>query len=229
MSMSNEMKLEDRFDHLGKAMQAAWSRVKKVQTRMWSDWMAIGEGLMEGRNWAMRVAGVNTPQGRGYVVAYAEWLMRYKVNDMDKSVRAKLLKIMEERAAVEEWRQTLPQSDRMKVNNPDVTWRRFVAATKVAVPKPRSKEAGRAQAEIDQGRERIEELEQELAGLRDEPRVDTVRRLLAEMSNEEWTALRDAEDKRRAPEKVRIKPKGRRTPDDLRAELDARKTNGPEA
>jgi hypothetical protein len=45
--------------------------------------------------------------GRGCVTAFSEWLRRYKVDDMDKSDRAKLLQLMEERLAVEEWRATL--------------------------------------------------------------------------------------------------------------------------
>ena len=79
------MNVNENLDRIGKAMQAAWSRVKKAQSRMWGEWMTIGEGLLEGRNWAMQVSGVNRPEGRGYVTAYAEWLRRYRVDDMDKS------------------------------------------------------------------------------------------------------------------------------------------------
>jgi len=40
----------------------------------------------------------------GYVTAFGEWLKRYRVDDMGKSDRAKLLQLTEERPAVEEWR-----------------------------------------------------------------------------------------------------------------------------
>jgi hypothetical protein len=40
---------EQKPDQIGRAMQAAWARVKKAQTRMWGDWMTIGDGLLEGR------------------------------------------------------------------------------------------------------------------------------------------------------------------------------------
>lgn len=53
-------------------MMLAWQRVKKTQARMWGEWMTIGEGLLEGRRWAMQMAGTNKPEGKGYVVAYAE-------------------------------------------------------------------------------------------------------------------------------------------------------------
>jgi hypothetical protein len=121
----------DNLDRIGKAMMAAWGRVKKAQTRMWGEWMTIGEGLLEGRNWAMRQAGVNKPEGKGYVMAYAEWLKRYRVDDMDKSDRAKLLQIMEERPGVEEWRATLTDWERRNLNNPVVVWRKWTAATRV--------------------------------------------------------------------------------------------------
>ena len=52
------------------AAMLAWGRMKKTQNKMWGEWMAIGEGLMEGRRWAMQQAGADTPQGRGYVTAY---------------------------------------------------------------------------------------------------------------------------------------------------------------
>ena len=97
----------EKLEQIGKAMMAAWGRIKKSQARMWGDWMTIGEGLLEGRRWAMQMAGTNKPEGKGYVMAYAEWLKRFKVDDMDKSDRAKLLQLMEERPAVEEWRATL--------------------------------------------------------------------------------------------------------------------------
>ena len=153
-------------------MMLAWQRVKKAQTRMWGDWMTIGEGLMEGRRWAMQMAGTNRPEGKGYVTSFAEWLKRYRVDDMDKSDRAKLLQLMEERPAVEEWRDTLSDYDRRNLNNPIVVWRKWTAATRVKKPKPRTanvsaSEHGRAQAMIVQLQGRVTELEEELAVARE--------------------------------------------------------------
>jgi hypothetical protein len=50
----------------------------------------------------MQVANVNRPESKGYGTAFNEWLRRYKVDDMDKSDRAKLLRLMEQRPAIEE-------------------------------------------------------------------------------------------------------------------------------
>ncbi len=162
------MDVNENLDRIGKAMQAAWGRVKKAQSRMWGEWMTIGEGLLEGRHWAMQVSGTNRPEGKGYVTAYAEWLKRYRVDDMDKSDRAKLLQLMEERPAVEEWRSTLTDYERRNLNNPVIVWRKWTAATWVKKPKPRTagvsaSEMGRARDTVQQQGERIAELEEELA------------------------------------------------------------------
>jgi hypothetical protein len=164
---------KDKLDQIGRAMMAAWQRVKKAQTRMWGDWMVIGDGLLEGRRWAMQMAGTNQPEGKGYVTAFGEWLKRYRVDDMDKSDRAKLLQLMEERPAVEEWRATLPDYERRSLNNPIIVWRKWTAATRVKKPKQRTagvsaSEHGRAQAMIEQLQARIGEVEEENSSLKEE-------------------------------------------------------------
>src|SRR5262245_44762527 len=115
----------------------------------------------------MQMAGANRPEGRGYVIAFAEWLKRYKVDDMDKSDRAKLLQLMEERPAVEEWRMTLTDYERRNLNNPTAVWRKWTAATRIKKPKQRTAgvsatEHGRAQAMVEQLQARVEELQEEL-------------------------------------------------------------------
>jgi hypothetical protein len=175
----------ENLDRIGRAMMAAWSRVKKAQSRMWGEWMTIGEGLLEGRRWAMHQASTNKPEGKAFVMAYSEWLKRYRVDDMDKSDRAKLLQLMEERPGVEEWRAALPNHERRNLNNPVVVWRKWTAATRVKKPKPRSAgvsatEHGRAQHTIEELQARNEELEHELAATREtggNPEV-TLRELL---------------------------------------------------
>lgn len=161
----------ENLERIGRAMMLAWTRIKKAQARMWGDWMTIGEGLLEGRRWAMQMAGANKPEGKGYVMAYAEWLKRFKVDDMDKSDRAKLLQLMEERPGVEEWRATLTDYERRNLNNPVIAWRKWTAATRVKKPKSRTEgvsasELGRARATTEQLQARVEELEQELEAAR---------------------------------------------------------------
>jgi hypothetical protein len=162
------------FERLGHAMMLAWGRIKKMQSRTWGEWMTIGEGLLAGREWAMHQAGTNRPEGKGYNTAYGEWLKRFKVSDADgfhKSDRAKLLQLMEERPAVEEWRATLTDYDRRNLNNPTVAWRKWTAATRPKAKKrtagTAASEEGRMRATAEQLQGRVEELEQELAAARE--------------------------------------------------------------
>jgi hypothetical protein len=163
--------MTDSLDRVGRGMMLAWGRVKRAQSRAWGDWMTVGEGLLQGRHWAMQQAGTNRPEGKGYVLNFAEWLKRWKVDDMDKSDRAKLLQLMEERPAVEEWRATLTDRERRNLNNPIAVWRRWTADTRVKKPKTRTAnvsgaEYGRARDTVEQLQARIVELEEELAALR---------------------------------------------------------------
>src|SRR5262252_8686971 len=115
----------------------AWTQIKNAESKAWAQWMVVGEGLYEGRRWAMQHAQTDKPEGKGYALAYGEWLRRCKVDDMDGADRAKLLQIMEERPAIEEWRARLPTNIRRSLNNPTVVWRRWQKDTKVAKPKAR--------------------------------------------------------------------------------------------
>jgi hypothetical protein len=143
------------------AMTLAWSRVKRTHSRLWTDWLIIGEGLVIGRTWAMRQAQTNRPEGEGYALAFNEWLKQHKMTDLDKSDRAKLLAIMEERAAVEEFRQTLTKQERDLLNNPTALWRKWRAWER-----PKRKKAAPGGARLRQINEqlqaRITELEQDL-------------------------------------------------------------------
>src|SRR5262252_1307845 len=149
------------LDNIGNAMRKAWGQIKSTNTKLWSHWMIVGEGLIEGRRWAMQQAQTDKPEGKGYTLAYSEWLKRFKVDDMDQSDRAKLLKIMEERPAIEEWRAGLPTNIRRDLNNPTVVFRKWQKDTKVTTPKPKGKGDARARAMVEQQSARIEELEEE--------------------------------------------------------------------
>jgi hypothetical protein len=149
------------IEDIGKAAMQAWGRIKKSHSRMWGEWMTIGEGLIEGRRWAMQQAGTDKPEGKGYTLAFGDYLKRYKLEDMDKSDRAKLLQLMEERPAIEEWRATLPTNQRRDLNNPTIVWRKWQADTKVEKPKKHGQGDARARAMVEEQQARIEELEEE--------------------------------------------------------------------
>jgi hypothetical protein len=168
-------------------MMLGWGRVKRAQAGMWSQWMIIGEGLLAGRHWAMRQAKVNRPEGRGYCLALSEWLERWKVHDMDNSDRAKLLQLMEERPAVEEWRASLTPHQRRNLNNPTVVWRKWKALGRARQSK--SPAGARLRRANEQLQARVRELEEELEATR-----SRVRELEEELQTARANTIEPAED-----------------------------------
>lgn len=160
--------LSGEQEKLGRDMMLAWKRIKSQERKRWGDWMLIGHGLMEGRRLAMKQAGTDRPQGRGYNVAFSEWLTRFKMTDLNESDRAKLFTIMEELPAIEEWRAA--DNERLKINHPTILWRKWRESTKEKKkrkPGTSPGEAARARALIEELQRRIVELEEELEAARE--------------------------------------------------------------
>jgi hypothetical protein len=109
----------------------------------------------------MHTAETNRPEGKGYALAFHEWLRRWRVNDLNRSDRGNLLRVMEERPAIEEWRtNTLTDAERRKYNNPTVVWHKWKS-----LGRPRSRsapEGARLRRANEQLQARIAELEEEL-------------------------------------------------------------------
>jgi hypothetical protein len=149
-------------DQLAHAAMLAWGRVKRAQSRNWSQWMTIGEGLLVGRKWAMHRAGTNRPEGKGYILAFNEWMRQWRLHDIDRSDRANLLRLMEELPAVEEWRgNTLTEQERRNLNNPTLVWRKWKALERPRQSRS-SPDGARLRRTNEQLQARVEELEQEL-------------------------------------------------------------------
>jgi hypothetical protein len=154
---------ENSFDAAGRRGSDAWSRLKQAAVKNWDDWMLVGESLIEGRTWAMDKAGTNRPEGGGYVRAFGEWLIRYRLDDFDKGDRSRLFTVMENRIEIEGWRITLTSTERMKINHPSTVLRKWSAMTKVhsGEKKPRRESSDKAKlAEKDRA---IEHLKEQLA------------------------------------------------------------------
>jgi hypothetical protein len=146
--------LEKDVDRIGRAGQAAWKRLQKCKS--WTDWMAVGEALVAGRAMAMQGAKTNRPEGKGYNQLFSQYLTHYGLAEIDKSARAKLLRVMEHRGEIEDYRNALPQNLRLELNHPVTVLRRWQAATKVSKPRaPRHDYAG----EIDGLAAHVAELE----------------------------------------------------------------------
>jgi hypothetical protein len=150
----------------------AWKRVKSHQMRLWSDWtLEIGPALMKARAEAMSVAETNRPIGRGYNTAMAGLLEEYGVGDMHETARAHILKIMENLAAVEEWR--AKQDDRDDLNHPSRVWLKYQRSSTQADERTQKERERRkaerresATQELEAALERIRELEAEIEHLK---------------------------------------------------------------
>ena len=119
----------DEQDRIVRQGTAAWKRLKKDKS--WTDWLAVGEALQVGRELAMYQAGTNEPSGKGYSQAFSRWLVANKLDDMDKSDRAKLFKVMDNLAAIEQWRAKLTLSERLKLNHPVTVLRNYQEWTRL--------------------------------------------------------------------------------------------------
>src|SRR6516162_2676481 len=119
------MLIDDKQRQVCTAGSKAWVRLKKNKT--WSDWLAVGAALQIGREVSMHYAGVNKPEGKGYNIAFGEWLTEYKLDDMDKADRSRLFSVMDELPRIEEWRRTLTTTERLRLNHPSTVWRKWKA------------------------------------------------------------------------------------------------------
>ena len=96
------MVMHDERDRVSRQGTEAWRRLKREKS--WGDWIKVGEALQVGRDWAMNQAGTNKPEGKGYNLAFGEWLVKYKLNDMDKGDRCRLFEVIDNLPNIEKWR-----------------------------------------------------------------------------------------------------------------------------
>jgi hypothetical protein len=114
---------EDERDRVVRQGQEAWRRLKKEKN--YGDWIKVGEAHLVGREWAMHQAGTNEPRGKGYNMAFGEWLTKNKFNDMDKGDRSRLFEVMDNLVLIEDYRQTLTLTERLKLNHPNAVLRKW--------------------------------------------------------------------------------------------------------
>jgi hypothetical protein len=137
--------------------QEAWKRHKEDAT--YNDWLAIAEALDIGRTEAMAEANTNQPEGSRYNKLFGEWLAGHGFDDIDKGDRSRLFDILENRAAIEGWRRTLPRAKRFAYNSPSTVWRRWQASIKPKDDAATQAKSARAKAAFGALRETKEENE----------------------------------------------------------------------
>lgn len=127
------MEIPKDVERIIKAGQAAWKRIKDPKDKSWNDWMTVGEALLSIRQEAMNAAGIpvgtnRPPAGRTYNTAFGDLLRRFHLHDIDKADRSRLFDCMENRGAIEDWRNSLDQAQRYKFNHPSTVWRHWKKA-----------------------------------------------------------------------------------------------------
>src|SRR6516162_5583199 len=140
------------------AAQAA-ERISRGQH--WLDWLAIGEGLVVGRQRAMRRAGTNRPDGSAYNRSFGNWMDEHKwARDLDKATRNHAMRCADHRVEIEYWRKTLASNIRANLNHPTSIKRRYESAHKV--DKDESEKV-HTESKAQQLERRCAELEDQLA------------------------------------------------------------------
>jgi hypothetical protein len=107
----------------------AWGRVK---TGNFNDWMTLGEGLALARTEAFRVTGTNDVNSKHYRNALPAILDREGLGKIDAPLRSEILTLIDNRPAVEAWRATLADNQRMMWNHPHTVLKYWRKATIVA-------------------------------------------------------------------------------------------------
>lgn len=104
--------------------QKAWQDVRSRTHTTFADWLTIGRALRLGRRRAMEEAGAPRPEGSAYNRVYGQWLREHGFT-LDKSDRAKLLNVSEREYEIVAWRESLPESEQLKLIHPATVWRRY--------------------------------------------------------------------------------------------------------
>jgi hypothetical protein len=107
----------------------AFDQLDRQAEKSWEYYKRAGAGFILIRQLAMREAGTNRPFGRLYTAAYAKLLAASKLDERvkDKADRQKLLMVMDNVDAIEEWRKKQdPEGKRW--THPSTIWKKWQAS-----------------------------------------------------------------------------------------------------
>jgi hypothetical protein len=106
----------------------------------YSYWLDVGMAIEVGRAEAMKSSGASKPEGRGFCRDFGLWLDKFsKFRKLNSATRSHLHEIITNRDAIERWRSTLTEGERLRLNFPETVLRRWKKATQVpSKRKPRS-------------------------------------------------------------------------------------------
>lgn len=99
-------------------VEACWSQMG--QGAHLEDWLKIGQTLLIGRQFAMRVAFVNRPEGRGYNQTFGRWMERHGFVSMKKADASDALWLVDDPdrlATLRELQATMTPAERARLNS----------------------------------------------------------------------------------------------------------------
>jgi hypothetical protein len=178
--------MEEERDRICREGTAAWKRLKKGKA--FDDYVKVGRALELGRKWAMDQAKTNEPVGRAYNFCMGEFLERYRLLDMDKADRSRLMDMMDNLIQIEEWRRRLTGTERQRMNHPSVVLRKWRADTKVGLENSKKKKRPTMRDSLIELDEKTYVLEQRIAAREAHIRDLEAARQSQPQTHGEWVA-----------------------------------------
>jgi hypothetical protein len=117
------------------AAQQAWRRVRGNAT--FDDWVSIARGLAAGRAFSMKLAKRNKPVGTTYNRAMGQWLAQHGLDEISAQERYRALLVLDNLAAIESWRNALPEERRRTFNHPGAIWHAWQRRARPNASNPR--------------------------------------------------------------------------------------------
>jgi hypothetical protein len=110
-----------------RAGRDAWEAVQKSGS--FENWEKVAVALAQGRDHSLRVSGANRPAGQTYCRAMNHWCAEHGFAAMAKSLRSNAIEMHNHIDDIRAWRDSLPQRQRQRLNDPLAVTRRWRAAT----------------------------------------------------------------------------------------------------
>jgi hypothetical protein len=101
----------------------SWDHLKQTPRDTWGHYVIIGKAMVAARDEILRELDRNAPRGPAYQRRFRAWLAEYRLDDMDKGARARLIKLIEVLPEVEAMLSDLTDQDRRKRSHPNTIYR----------------------------------------------------------------------------------------------------------
>jgi hypothetical protein len=138
--MSNELEFDQPTRDLIERGEKAADVITRA--RSWGTWVELGRALEAAQIAIMRATHSNVPNGRRFNERFSLWLGSTRhIKEIDKGDRSRLMRCMDNLAAITTWRESLSKDEQHKLNHPTTVWRRwekeFGEKKKAAANRPR--------------------------------------------------------------------------------------------